>query len=140
MNSTKKEIMENIIDALSYRGYSLDEDETKLLNKVISSHLESFKDWRLRDYLDFASTVCSENLRYALREYDLLSPADLDLPFDVEVPFDDLDVEDIEGSLNDWLAEKFNYCADSFNFIIKEDKRVVIVTDIEWNIDTHFDI
>lgn len=137
MNSTKKEIMENIIDALSYRGYPLDEGETKLLNKVISSHLESFKDWRLRDYLDFASTAVSETFRDALREYDLLSPANLDLPFDVEVPLDDLD---IEGVLSDWLAEKFNYCADSFNFIIKEEEGIVIVTDIEWNIDTHFDI
>ena len=134
MNNTQKEIMRNLTDALSYKDCSLDEAENKLLNKVISSHLESFKTWRLRDYLDFASTVVSENLRYALCEYDLLSPADLDLPFHMEVPLDDLDVEDIEGALYDWLPEKFNYCPDSFNFIIKKDKRVVIVTDIEWDI------
>lgn len=82
MNNTKEEIMLNLTDALSYKDYSLDEAENKLLNKVLSSHLESFKTWRLRDYLDFASTVISENLRYALREYDLLSPADLGLPFE----------------------------------------------------------
>lgn len=134
MNNTKKEIMENITDALDYRDYSLNEGENKLLNKVISSHLESFKTWRFRDYLDFASTVCSEDFRYTLREYDLLSPAHLDLPFEVEVPLDDIDVEDIEDALNDWLAEEFNYCTDGFNFIIKEEKGIVIVTDIEWDI------
>lgn len=143
MNNTQKQIMENLADALSYKDCSLDEGEKKLLNKVISSHLESFKTWKLQDYMDFASTVISENLRYALREYDLLSPANLDLPSAVEVPLDYLDVEDIEGALNDWLAEKFNYCTDGFNFIIKEEKGVVIVTDIEWDISWlifYFDI
>lgn len=134
MNNTKEEIMLNLTDALSYKDCSLDEAENKLLNKVLSSHLESFKTWRLRDYLDFAYTVISENLRYALREYDLLSPADLGLPFEVEVPLDDLNVEDIKEDLNDWLAEKFNYCTYGFNFIIKKEKGVVIVTDIEWDI------
>ena len=33
MNNTKKEIMENITDALSYRDYSLDEGENKLLKQ-----------------------------------------------------------------------------------------------------------
>ena len=134
MNNTNKEIMLNLTDALDYNDCSLDEGENKLLNKIVTSHLENFKTQRLRDYIDFASTVCSENLRDALHQYDLLSPADLDLPFELEVPLDYLDLEDIEGAISDWLAEKFNYCIDGFNFIIKEDKRVVIVTEIEWDI------
>lgn len=134
MEITKETILKNMLEAIDSRDYYIDDQEKGLLKEIIEEHFFTLCEWSFNDYSYFAGDVRDEGFRHALREYELLTPGALGLPSSTELPLDDLNTEDLEDAINERLAEKFDYCNRGFNYEINEDKQVVFVTNIEWDL------
>lgn len=135
MKITKEFIVENINQALQFNDWELNKQELILLDKVIEKHYDDIAGWRYADYRDFAELVCRENLIYALRQFDLIDQSDLDLPSEVIIDLEDYEVDetDVEDFIGDYLAETYGYCIYNFDYEIKNNKKSILVSNIDWD-------
>ncbi len=71
------------------------------------------------------------------------------LPTKVEIPFDDIDSEYFEYEVGEdvadefiaeYLSDKYGYLNRSFKYEEDEDRKVIVVSEIEWEIDEEEDV
>ncbi len=71
------------------------------------------------------------------------------LPTKVEIPFDDIDSEYFEYEVGEdvadefiaeYLSDKYGYLNRSFKYEEDEDRKVIIVSEIDWEIDEEEDV
>lgn len=135
MEITKKFIIKNIDQALLNNDSELDKQELVLLDKVVEKHYDDIAVWTYTDYRDFAKLVYEENLIYALSQFDLIDQSDLNLPSEVIINLEDYDVDedDIEDFICKYLDENYDYCIYDFEYEVKNNKKSVLVSNIDWD-------
>ena len=121
--------------ALLNNDYELVKQESIFLDKIIEKHFDDIAGWGYADYHDFAELVCAENINYALRQFDLIDQDDLDLPSVVIINLEyyEVDEADIEDFIGDYLSENYGYCVHNFNYVINNNRKSILVSDIRWD-------
>ena len=81
MEITKETIFKNLIEALEYNDYYVNDKDKETLNKIIENHFDELSQWTFQDYLQFTFDVLSEGFINTLRQYDLITSNNLGLPY-----------------------------------------------------------
>jgi len=53
MEITKETIFKNLIEALEYNDYYVNDKDKETLNKIIENHFDELSQWTFQDYLQF---------------------------------------------------------------------------------------
>ena len=135
MEITKKVILDNLVDAIEYLHHTITEEDMKILNKVIKTKYNILSTWKVHNYLQLAELVAESSVIQALASEKLITAEEIGLPSEVEIPFKYIfDMNDPEESICECLSEKYGFCNYSAKYEPNVEKKVFLVTEIEWDI------
>lgn len=135
MEITKKIVLENLVDAIEYLHHTLTEEDMKLLNKVVKTKFNTLSQWRVHNYIQLAESVSEMGVVQALASQKLITAEEIGLPSEVTIPFSDIfDMDEAEDAISEWLSDKYGFCNYGCNYELNVEKKVFIVTQIEWDI------